>query len=164
VVDAGFLDQAACIDLISKTMREAQIRPIAICICRDGERILVAEGRDHKRNRVFYRPLGGTIEFGEPGAQAVRREFREELDAELTDIRYLGTLENIFTYEGRHGHEIVLVYDGRLSEDRLYAQESLQGDEFGQKFKAVWKRLDEFERGGPPVYPEGLLELIRGQK
>ena len=142
-------------------MREAQIRPIAICICRDGERILVAEGCDHQRNRVFYRPLGGTIEFGEQGAQAVRREFREELNAELTDLRYLGTLENIFTYEGRRGHEIVLVYDGRLGEDRLYAEQSLQGDESGLKFKVVWKRLEEFEHGGPPVYPEGLLELIR---
>jgi len=145
-------------------MRAAQIRPIAICICRDGERILVAEGCDHKRNRVFYRPLGGTIEFGEQGAQAVRREFREELGAELTDIRYLGTLENIFTYEGRHGHEIVLVYDGRLTEGRFYTEQSLEGDEFGLKFKAVWKRLDEFKRGDPPVYPEGLLELIQRQE
>jgi 8-oxo-dGTP pyrophosphatase MutT (NUDIX family) len=142
-------------------VREGRIRPIAICVCRDGDRILVAEGRDTKRKRVFYRPLGGTIEFGEQGAEAVRREFREELGAELLDVRYLGTLENIFTYEGRRGHEIVMVYDGRLSEDRLYTQESLQGDEFGHPFKAVWKRLDEFKRGGPPVYPEGLLELIQ---
>ncbi len=141
-------------------MRPNRIRPIAICACRDGDRILVAEGHDSKKGQTFYRPLGGTIEFGETGAEAVRREFREELGTELAGVRYLGTLENIFTYEGAAGHEIVLVYDGTLAETGLYKKEALQGDEFGQKFKAVWKRLDEFGPGKPPVYPDGLLELL----
>jgi 8-oxo-dGTP pyrophosphatase MutT (NUDIX family) len=141
-------------------MREEKIRPIAICVCREGGRILVAEGHDSKKGQTFYRPLGGTIEFGERGAETVRREFREEIAAELTEVRYLGTLENIFTYEGRRGHEIVLVYDGRLSDAHLYEKDVIQGDELGQPFKAVWKRLNEFGPGKPPVYPDGLLELL----
>ena len=142
-------------------MREEKIRPIAICICRDGDRILVAEGHDSKKGETFYRPLGGTIEFGERGEETVRREFREEIEAEVSEIRYLGMLENIFTYEGRGGHEIVLVYDGCLSDRSLYEKVIIQGDELGTPFKAVWKRLDEFGPGRPPVYPDGLLELIR---
>jgi 8-oxo-dGTP pyrophosphatase MutT (NUDIX family) len=105
--------------------------------------------------------LGGTIEFGERGTETVRREFREEIAADLGEVRYLGMLENIFTYEGRRGHEVVLVYDGRLSDANLYEQDTIQGDEQGQPFKAVWKQLDEFGPGKPPVYPVGLLELIR---
>jgi len=146
------------------TMLPEAIRPIAICVCRSGDRILVAEGRDSKKNRVFYRPLGGTIEFGEHGEEAVRREFREEIRSDLTDVRYLGTLENIFVYEGRRGHEIVLVYDGRLVDPSLYTRETIQGDESGHHFKAVWKRLDEFDPGGSPVYPDGLLELIEARQ
>jgi 8-oxo-dGTP pyrophosphatase MutT (NUDIX family) len=142
-------------------MREEKIRPIAICICRDGDRILVAEGHDSKKGQTFYRPLGGTIEFGERGQDTVRREFREEIGAEVSEVRYLGMLENIFTYEGRGGHEIVLVYDGRLSDRSLYEKDTIQGDELGTPFKAVWKRLDEFGPGRPPVYPDGLLELMR---
>jgi 8-oxo-dGTP pyrophosphatase MutT (NUDIX family) len=142
-------------------MREEKIRSIAICICRDGERILVAEGHDSKKGQTFYRPLGGTIEFGERGEETVRREFREEIGAEVSGIRYLGMLENIFTYEGRRGHEIVLVYDGRLSDRSLYEKDIILGNELGTPFKAVWKRLDEFGPGRPPVYPDGLLELIR---
>jgi 8-oxo-dGTP pyrophosphatase MutT (NUDIX family) len=141
-------------------MREERIRPIAICVCRDGDRILVAEGHDSKKDQTFYRPLGGTIEFGERGDETVRREFREEIAADLTEIRYVGMLENIFTYEGQRGHEVVLVYDGRLSDASLYEKGTIQGDELGQPFKAVWKRLDEFEPGKPPVYPDGLLELL----
>jgi 8-oxo-dGTP pyrophosphatase MutT (NUDIX family) len=142
-------------------MREEKIRAIAICICRDGERILVAEGHDSKKGQTFYRPLGGTIEFGERGEETVRREFREEIGADLLEVRYIGTLENIFTYEGRRGHEVVLVYDGRLSDRSLYEKEIIQGDELSTPFKAVWKRLDEFGPGRPPVYPDGLLELIQ---
>jgi hypothetical protein len=40
-------------------------------------------------------------------------------------------------------------------------KEVIQGDEFGQKFCAVWKRLDDFGDGRPPVYPDGLLELLK---
>ncbi|MGA2488925.1 MAG: NUDIX domain-containing protein [Anaerolineales bacterium] len=142
-------------------MREAIIRSIAICVCRDGDRILVAEGHDSKKSQTFYRPLGGTIEFGEHGDETVRREFREEIGADMTEVRYLGMLENIFTYEGRGGHEIVLVYDGHLCDSSMYAKEIIQGDEFGQPFRAVWKRLGEFGPGKPPVYPDGLLALLR---
>ena len=143
-------------------MREEKIRPIAICVCRDGERILVAEGHDSKKGQTFYRPLGGTIEFGERGDETVQREFLEEINAALTDVRYLGVLESIYTYEGWRGHEIVLVYDGALADDRLYQKEVIQGDELGHAFKAVWKRLAEFGPGRPPVYPDGLLELLGG--
>jgi len=144
-------------------MRAEKIRPIAVCICRDGDRILVTEYFDQVKGQTFYRPLGGTIEFGELGADAVRREFQEEIASDLVGVRYLGMLENIFVYEGRSGHEIVLVYDGRLADESLYRKEIIQGNEFGEKFKAVWKRLDEFGPGKPPVYPDGLLNLIHPQ-
>ena len=139
-------------------MNEERIRPIAICVCRDGERILVAEYCEN--GRLYYRPLGGAIEFGERGEEAVRREFREEIASDLTDVRYLGMLENIYSIEGQRAHQIVLVYDGRLADASLYEKDVIQGDELGDPFKAVWKRLDEFGPGDPPVYPNGLLMLI----
>lgn len=144
-------------------MREERIRPIAICICRDGDRILVAEGRDNKKNQAFYRPLGGMIEFGERGEETVRREFLEEIGADLIVIRYLGMLENIFTYEGKRGHEIVLVYDGRLPDQSLYGEETIPGNELGTPFTAVWRSFDEFGPGKSPVYPDGLFELLKGK-
>jgi 8-oxo-dGTP pyrophosphatase MutT (NUDIX family) len=143
-----------------REMRAEKIRPIAICICRDGDRILVTEFRE--KGRLYYRPLGGAIEFGERGAEAVRREFREEIAAELTEVRYVGMLENIYTNEGVRSHQIALVFDGHLSDASLYEKDVIQGDELGQPFHAVWKRLDEFGPGKPSVYPEGLLELLKG--
>ena len=136
-----------------------RIRPIAICLCRDGDRILVTEFREN--DRLYYRPLGGTIEFGERGEETIRREFCEEIAADLTDVRYLGTLENIYNNGKLRGHEIVLVYDGRLTDISLYKKEVIQGDELGVPFRAVWKQLDEFGPEKPPIYPNGLLALLR---
>jgi 8-oxo-dGTP pyrophosphatase MutT (NUDIX family) len=135
-------------------MDEETIRPIAICVCRDGERILVAEYLE--KGRLYYRPLGGGIQFGEHGHEAVQRELREEIGAEISEVRYLGLLENIYSIEGARAHQIVLVYDGRLTDRSFYKKEYLVGDELGEPFKVVWKRLDEFVAGKAPVYPDCL--------
>lgn len=138
------------------------IRPKAVCVVRRGDAILVAAAHDVATGETFYGPPGGGIEFGERAADAVRREFVEELDAELADVRLLGVLESVFTYEGRPGHEITFVFDGRLADAALYAREALAGVEGLHPFEARWVPLARFADGGPPLYPTGLLELLRG--
>jgi 8-oxo-dGTP pyrophosphatase MutT (NUDIX family) len=144
-------------------VKPGKIRPLAICIFRRGDRIFAAEGYDEVKGQTFYRPLGGKIEFGEHSAQTIVRELREEIGAEATALRYLGTLENIFTYNGQPGHEIVLVYDGAFVDPAMYKVDALEGreDDGDLLFIARWMPLDAF-RGddAPPLYPDGLLDLI----
>ncbi|NUQ86063.1 MAG: NUDIX domain-containing protein [Anaerolineales bacterium] len=143
-------------------MKKNKIRPLAICVFRKNNKILVAEGYDPVKGQTFYRPLGGAIEFGEPAEQTVRRELMEEIGAEVGELKYLGALENIFVFNGEAGHEIVLVYDGVLKEAGLYEQAEVEGKEaeVNESFKAVWKRLDEFVEGKSILYPTGLLEML----
>lgn len=138
------------------------IRPIAICVFRHGDKILVFEGYDPQKDETFYRPLGGGIEFGEHSAETVQREIREEIDAGVKDLVYLGTLENIFVFDGIPGHEIVQVYDGVLEESGLYEQAVIVGHEaeVNEHFQATWKHLAEFRPGRAILYPPGLLELL----
>ena len=138
------------------------IRPLALCVLRDGERILLMRGHDEVKGETFYRPLGGGIEFGEDSADCVRREIREELGAEVDDLQRLGTIENRFTYNGRAGHEIVILYVGRLCDAGRFAAPIIRCQEDdGVAFEAVWKRLDDFLcPSGQPLYPAGLLELL----
>jgi 8-oxo-dGTP pyrophosphatase MutT (NUDIX family) len=142
----------------------SHIRPIAVCIFRHKDKILVFEGLDPQKDETFYRPLGGGIEFGEHSADTIRRELREEIGAEVRDLVYLGTLENIFTYDGEPGHEIVQVYDGVLVDSGLYEQAVIVGREADveEHFRAMWKSLDEFRAGKSILYPEGLLEMLSG--
>ena len=106
--------------------------------------------------------MGGGIEFGEFSEETIRRELKEEINAEVGDLRYLGTLENIFIFNGNRGHEIVQVYDGVLKDSGLYEQAEVEGTEadIHDLFRAYWKRLDEFGEGQSILYPEGLLELL----
>lgn len=142
-------------------MKEGHIRPIVICVFSHNGRILVAEGFDPVKQQVFYRPLGGAIEFGEHSRVALVRELREEIQAEITNLRYLGTLENIFVYNGERGHEIVQVYAGDFVDPAFYSRERLEGYEVDEPFQIVWKSLAEL-KGNPaePLYPDGLLELL----
>lgn len=140
-----------------------QIRPLAICIFRHGGRILVAEGYDPLKNEHFYRPLGGGIEFGETSKETVCRELMEEINLEVDkdSLRYLGALENIFTFNGTPGHEIVLIYDGKLKESKVFEQAEITGKEAnGEDIRALWKDLDEFGPGKCILYPDGLLEML----
>lgn len=142
----------------------SHIRPIAICLFRRGDKILVSEGYDPIKDERFYRPLGGGIEFGEYSRETICRELVEELNAEVdaNTLRYLGTVENIFVFNGTPGHEIVLVYDGELKEQAAYEQKLILGREAnGEEVQAVWKRLDEFRAGKAILYPTGLVELLQ---
>jgi 8-oxo-dGTP pyrophosphatase MutT (NUDIX family) len=144
-------------------LKQKRIRPIAICIVRRGDSIFVAEGVDVVKGQTFYRPLGGSIEFGETGAEAVAREFQEELGEEVTNLRYLCALENIFTYNGDQGHEIVLVYEGDFANPELYGRDWVEAvEDNGAPFRALWMPFVDF---GPerPLYPDGISELLSDQ-
>jgi ADP-ribose pyrophosphatase YjhB (NUDIX family) len=139
-----------------------RIRPIAICVFRreDGA-ILVAPGFDSVKGQHFYRPLGGEIDFGELAEDAVRREIREELGAEIDAVRLLGVTENIFTFLGAEGHELVWMFEARFKDASFYEQDVVTCDEGGSPFEAHWVPLDVFTRGEAPLYPDGLLDLLR---
>lgn len=140
----------------------SQIRPIAICLFSHNDKILVSEERDPAKGETFYRPLGGGIEFGEHSTETIHRELMEEIGAKAKDLAYLGTLENIFIFNGIPGHEIVQVYDGTLTEPGLYEQAVISGHEadVNLPMRVLWKSLDEFGPGKSILYPDGLLELL----
>ena len=144
-------------------MKKKRIRPLAICVFRHHDRILVAEGYDSIKDEYFYRPLGGGIEWGETSMETVCRELMEELNVEVDreSLTYLGTVENIFHFNGNPGHEIVLIYDGVLKEPGLYEQALITGKEAnGEDIQAMWKNIAEFGEGKSILYPTGLIDIL----
>lgn len=136
----------------------SSIRNLVICVFRDGTRILVGQGFDDVKNETFMRPLGGAVEFGERAADALRREIREELGVEITDLTRLGVLENVFTYQGQPGHELVLVYDARFVDPGLYAKSSIPLNESVWDGRARW--IDLSTPPSHPLFPDGLAALL----
>lgn len=145
-------------------MKAGEIRPLAIGIFRRADQILVFEGYDPASGETFYRPLGGAIEFGEYGHQTLAREVREEIGAEIENIRYLGLSENLFTFAGKEGHEIVLIYEGDFVGGAILGQDQVMGrEDDGSPLKVAWVPLAHFECGEAPLYPDGLLEMLLAQ-
>lgn len=131
---------------------------VAVGIFRDGPRLLVGRGSDPVKRETFLRPLGGQVEFGERAADALRREIMEEIRAEITEPRRLGVLENVFTYDGRPGHEFVVVFESEFVDRRLYDRSHITIHEEGWGGQAIW--VDLTEPTGEPLYPTGLSELL----
>jgi ADP-ribose pyrophosphatase YjhB (NUDIX family) len=144
-------------------MKPGRIRVLALGIVWRGDELLLMEGYDPSKRQTFYRPLGGGVKFGEHARDALLREFNEELRAELINIRYLGALENIFTFDGQPGHEIILLFAADFADHALYARDDLVAIEDQERIPTAWKRLTDFT-AETPLYPEGLSDLLTGHQ
>lgn len=139
-----------------------EIVPKVLCVFRHERSVLVIEGHDPEQGVRYLRPLGGAINFGERSAEAIVREIREEIDAEISDLQYLGVCEAIFSYRGRQHHEIIFIYDARFRDERLYDVTCISGRESdGSEVTAFWRTLDSLEGGQCRFVPEGLMELLK---
>jgi ADP-ribose pyrophosphatase YjhB (NUDIX family) len=142
--------------------QKGRIRPIALAVVVDAGRLLVTEFHRPQTGDVFYRSLGGTIEFGETGDQALRRELREELGAEVTEPEFLFVMDNIFSEQGVQAHELVLFYRVEFLNPRFTRQDEwLAYEDNGETLLVRWAKPDIFHPQRSPLYPEGLLERLQ---
>jgi 8-oxo-dGTP pyrophosphatase MutT (NUDIX family) len=96
------------------------------------------------------------VEFGEYALDTVCREFREEIGQELTDVRLLGVLENIFGWRDGTEHEVVFIFDAAFASAAAYEiEERLILDNADRR--VLWRPAGAVN---PPLYPAGLPELI----
>jgi 8-oxo-dGTP pyrophosphatase MutT (NUDIX family) len=137
-----------------------QIRVLALGVIRDGDRLFISEGYDPAKQQFFYRVMGGGVDFGETSYEALKREFQEEIQAELTNIKYLGCLENLFTYNGNPGHEILQLYQCDFVEPKFYQIEEMFFAEGERKKKALWVDINRFKSGELRIVPENFLDYI----
>ena len=122
---------------------------------RDGA-LLVSESADP----LFQRPLGGHVEFGEYAVDTIHREFLEEIGQELTGVRRLGVLENIFPWRDGTEHEVVFIFAAAFADEAAYEiEEQLIRDDTEPRDRVIWRPADA---ASPPLYPAGLTELIAG--
>ena len=106
-----------------------------------------------------WRPLGGSIEFGERAEDTLRREFQEELAQPIADPRLLCVLENLYDHAGHRGHEIVFVYETSFVDRAAYDIDRFTFVD-GGPVEAEWVDRSTFD-AGRPLFPEGLAEQLR---
>lgn len=136
------------------------IRPIVLGVSIHEGKILVFESKDRNTGRVFFRPLGGGIEFGETSEEAVVRELKEEMGEDVMVSQLLAVLESLFYFENKQHHELVFTYEIQFLNQEVYEQESWNCQEQGSNFEARWIPLSYFEENPDLLAPKGLLQLL----
>ncbi|MEG4227847.1 NUDIX hydrolase [Microcoleus sp. N9_B2] len=134
------------------------IRVIVLGLIRSGDRIFVSECEDTVKQDTFYRVLGGAVEFGEHSRDALQREFQEEIQAELTNIKYLACLENFFIFNGQAGHELIQLYQCDFVDSKFYELESLDFADGDGEHTAFWMPIDRFRSGELRLVPEQFID------
>ena len=137
-----------------------KIRVISLGLIINGDRTLLGEGYDSVKQDKYYRALGGGVDFGETSLDALKREFQEETKAKLTNIKYLGCLENIFICNGKPGHEIIQLYQCDFADSKFYQLDSIEVIEGKRKKEAVWIDIEQCKSGEIKVVPEQFLDYL----
>ena len=139
---------------------EGQIRVLALGLIKKDNRVFMSQGYDPVKQKTFYRAMGGGVDFGETSLEALEREFQEEIQAKLTNISYLGCLENLFTFNGKQGHELLQVYQCDFADAKFYELESLVFAEGKRQKTALWVDIALFKSGELLLVPEPFLALL----
>lgn len=136
-----------------------QIRPNALAIVRKDGLLLAAKGTDEATGFVFYRLMGGGIEFGELAIEALKRELKEELNATVIHERFLSVVENVFEFNSRKKHEITFLYEADLEEESIYRQERIAVLDKAD-FYAEWISIDDIKDGNIIVFPKETVDFL----
>ncbi len=127
---------------------------VGVILIRDG-RILLQKPKDDD-----YAVIGGHVCGMETGAEALKREYREELHAEIEADRLMAVGENFFPWGKKPCHQICLYYSVRLLDSAIPLEGTFHGyDELDNErvdLDFCWLPLEALKRG-TKVYP---LELI----
>lgn len=138
-----------------------RIRVIALgLILDDQQRVFVSEGYDVVKQQAFYRALGGGVDFGETSLAALQREFQEEIQAELTHIRHIACIENLFVFNGNPGHELIQLYQCDFVDRKFYQLESIAFSEGESQYTARWIERDRFISKELWLVPEACLKYL----
>ena len=128
-----------------------RVSPCIIVAIRDGNRILLAQGRNHKNN--MHSTLAGFVESGESLEEAVHREVFEEVGVEVKNLDYFSSQPWPFPHSLMVG--FLAEYAG--GDIKVDGQEILQADWFtqdnlpvipptfsiaGQLIQETFKRMD----------------------
>jgi 8-oxo-dGTP pyrophosphatase MutT (NUDIX family) len=134
------------------------IRVLALALIKDHGRFLACAGFNKLNKKRHFRLLGGGVEFGESGIQALRREIKEELGLSIFASKLISIEENRFVFNGLPGHEIVFLYQTSFRSKSAYSRDFFPILDSGGDFQAEWFRRADLKKCH--LYPRSAEKYI----
>ena len=89
------------------------------------------------------------------------REFKEEIDKQISIVKKLDVFENIYFYNGNNCHEFVSLFLIDFSDDEMYEISSIIGHEGPTRtYEASWVPVEDFKNQNKILYPPEILDYI----
>ena len=126
----------------------------AIIVDNRGRLFLARRGIKAKNERGLWEFPGGSVEFGETMAAALRREMREEFGIEITVGELLDVVDHILKEEGQHW--VSPTYLCTITAGEPHIMEPEKCAEIG------WFRPDEVPKELTQISRENLAHYLQG--
>ena len=124
----------------------------AAVIIRDGKVLLQRDGAE-------YALVGGHVQMGETGEEAVVREFQEELGVDIACKRLLWTEECFWEWQGKLTHTLSFYYLADFCKDSDFPDDGcFHPQKENPRVEIGWVPIVELSN--LTVYPEFLREQI----
>jgi len=141
--------------------QQKTIQNVALGLIIKNHSILSYSVKDKISDDIFYRLIGGHIDFGESARTALHREFKEEINQEIKIIEKLDVFENIYFYNGNNCHEFVSLFLVEFLDVDMYKIDCIQGNEGPSRtYEAKWLPFDIFKNGDKALYPSEILKYL----
>ena len=128
----------------------------AALMIRNGKLLLQRDGGE-------YALIGGHVQLGETGEQAVVREWQEELGVHIQCKHMLWTEECFWEWKGRLTHTISFYYLAEFCEESDFPDDGCFHPQKDQpRIEIGWVPIEELD--SITVYPEFLKKQIRDLK
>lgn len=132
-----------------------KIRSMVMGIVLNGNKVLLTE--HFSKEYPFYRCIGGGIEFFEKSIDAIKREFKEEINEDINVDEYLGLAEELFMHKGKKGHQMIQLYKVSIDNKNLKEEYPILDDDVTAK----WIDIEDIISGKKIVYPEIVADYIK---
>lgn len=138
-------------------------RPVVLGVLRRGDEILVTglPADDDGGHEIVYRVPGGGQAFQETMEAALAREFREELDVEISVGAMIGIYDYIYRFRDLPGHDVYVVFEVTTEDENFLARETIEIHEpDGRYFPCRWVTEADIRSRKLFFVPEALIERL----
>lgn len=130
-------------------------------IIRNGTKVLLHKGIEEKRGTL----PGGRVMAGERTDEALIRELKEEIGADIKIIKERSFIENFFNFEKKQKdyHELLMTYEAEFIDKDFYKKDKIEAKEEHKKGKLefIWKEIEDLNEEN--FKPKALIKILKDE-